>query len=211
MTDQIVFRILFVSVFLAFWMIRGYYVRKTMDPSAPRTRTERRDAMRQEGWTGVALVVLTPVEIILIILYFFDPVWMAWANLSLPETLQWLGLIIILISIPFVFWVHRTLGTHYSYAIETKEVHTIVRIGPYSRVRHPMYSSHILFNLGMVFLTGNIPLIIMALIGVPLVYERMKTEEAAMIAKFGDEYREYMSATGRIFPKIRGSLEKIET
>jgi protein-S-isoprenylcysteine O-methyltransferase Ste14 len=211
MTDQIVFRILFVSAFLVFWMIRGYYVRKTRDSKAPRTRAERREAIKQEGWTGLALVVLAPVEIILIGLYFFDPVWMAWANLPLPETLQWLGFIVILISIPLVFWVHDTLGKYYSYAIETKIDHSIVKAGPYSQVRHPMYSVHTLFNLGMVFLTGNVPLIIIAIIGVPLVYKRMKTEKAAMIAKFGDAYIEYMSATGRIFPKIRRSLEKVET
>jgi protein-S-isoprenylcysteine O-methyltransferase Ste14 len=120
MAEQILFRVLFVNAFVIFWIIRGNYVRKTRDSSAPRSRAEPREAMKQEGWTGIALVVLTPIEVILIVLYLFNPSWMLWANLTLPEQVQWLGLGLIVISIPLVFWVHRTLGAYYSYAIETK-------------------------------------------------------------------------------------------
>jgi protein-S-isoprenylcysteine O-methyltransferase Ste14 len=31
---------------------------------------------------------------------------------------------------------------------------------------------------------------------------RLKNEEAAMIEKFGDDYREYMAQTGRFLPKL---------
>lgn len=74
--------------------------------------------------------------------------------------------------------------------------------GPYSRVRHPLYSVHNLFNLGMIFLTANIPLIIFAIIGVPLTYARMKDEERMMVEKFGPDYENYIERTGRIFPKL---------
>lgn len=32
---------------------------------------------------------------------------------------------------------------------------------------------------------------------------RLPQEEAGLIAKFGDEYREYMQRTGRFLPKFR--------
>jgi protein-S-isoprenylcysteine O-methyltransferase Ste14 len=54
----------------------------------------------------------------------------------------------------------------------------------------------------MIFLTANIPLIIFAILGVPLTYMRMKDEERMMIEQFGSEYEEYMARTGRIFPKL---------
>ncbi len=100
-------------------------------------------------------------------------------------------------------WVHRTIGQHYSYALETKTEQKLITSGPYSRVRHPLYSAHNLFNLGMVFLTAYSPLILFAIIGVPFTYARMKTEEKMMIEKFGSEYEEYLKRTGRIFPKLR--------
>jgi len=108
-----------------------------------------------------------------------------------------------LCSIPYMVWVHRTLGQHYSYALETKNEQQLITSGPYGRIRHPLYSAHNLFNLGMIFLTAYIPLIIFAIIGVPLTYARMKDEERMMIERFGSEYEEYLKRTGRIFPKLR--------
>jgi len=201
MTD-LVYRVLFVSIFATFWLVRIYYVRKTRNPNAPRSREERRAAMKQEGWTGILLVVLTWVELILILLFLWAPLWMAWADLVFPFWLHWLGIGILLSSIPLMAWVHRTLGKHYSYALETKTEQRLVDSGPYSRVRHPLYSVHNLFNLGMILLTAYIPLIIFALIGVPLTYARMQSEESMMVNKFGAEYEEYKKRTGRIFPKL---------
>jgi len=203
MTDDVVFRILFVCAFVAFWLIRGYYVRKTRDPNAPRSRKERREAMRKEGWTGRALVVLTPVKVIFVILYLLDPIWMSWANLEFLDAFRWIGFVLTVLSIPLVAWVHRTIGRHFSYALETKKDQSIVSVGPYSRIRHPLYSAHTLFNLGMILVTANIPLIMFGVFGVPLTYSRMKSEEAMMMNRFGDEYVNYMMRTGRIFPKIR--------
>ena len=97
---------------------------------------------------------------------------------------------------------HRTLGQHYSYALETKSEQKLITTGPYKRVRHPLYSAHNLFNLGMIFLTAYIPLIAFAIFGVPLTYQRMKDEERMMIEQFGSDYEEYMKTTGRIFPKL---------
>ena len=206
MTDSLVFRILFVCLFTTLWFVRAYYVRKTRNPNARRSSAERREAMKKEGWTGAALVVLTPIEIVFVLLYVASPTWMSWAYLDLPEVLRWIGLVVTTASIPLVIWVHRALGKHYSYALETKGDQSIIKVGPYSRVRHPLYSAHTLFNLGMVLLTANIPLIALAIVGVPVVYARVKSEEAMLIRQFGEEYTSYMRDTGRLFPRINRSL-----
>ncbi len=200
---DLVYRLLFVSIFIIFWLIRLYYVKKTRDPDAPRSREERRAAMKQEGWTGILLVILTYAEIVVVVLFLWAPSWMAWADLVFPFWIHLTGAILLICSIPYMVWVHRTLGQHYSYALETKTEQKLITSGPYSRVRHPLYSAHNLFNLGMVFLTAYSPLILFAIIGVPFTYARMKSEEKMMIEKFGGEYEEYLKRTGRIFPKLR--------
>lgn len=197
-----IYRIVFVSIFILFWIIRIYYVRRTRDPDAPRTREERRAAMQKEGWTGYLLIILTYAEIIVVVLFIWAPPWMAWADLAFPDLLLWIGTSFLLCSIPYMMWVHRTLGQHYSYALETKTEQKLIVSGPYARIRHPLYSAHTLFNLGMIFLTAYIPLIVFAVLGVPFTYARMKSEEKMMIEKFGSEYEEYMVRTGRIFPKV---------
>ena len=150
MADETLFATLFVLSFVAFWIIRMYYVRKTRDPNAPRSRQERREAMKKEGWTGIAIFLLMPVELVIIIIYFLFPTWLSWTFLGIPEIVRWIGLIIAAVSIVAVEWVHRTLGHSYSYALETKQEQKLVTSGPFSRVRHPLYSAHNLFNLGKI-------------------------------------------------------------
>ncbi len=202
MAAELVYRITFILLFVVFWIVRIYYVRKTRDPYAPRSRKERRAAMKKEGISGSLLIILTYVELILILLYAWGPVWMGWADLIFPYWVYWLGAGIMVITIPLMSWVHQILGKHYSYALETKTEQKLVTSGPYSRVRHPLYSAHNLNNLGMILLTANIPLIIFAILGVPLTYLRMKDEERMMVEQFGSEYEEYKKKTGRIFPKL---------
>ena len=164
-------------------------------PDTPRSRKERREAMRKEGITGFLLIILTYVELVLILLYVWGPMWMSWADLVFPYWVHWSGAGLMLISIPIMSWVHRTLGKHYSYALETRTEQKLVTSGPYSRIRHPLYAAHNLNNLGMVLLTANIPLIIFAIIGVLLTYARIKDEERMMIEQFGSEYEEYKEKT----------------
>jgi len=202
MAAEPVYRISFLLLFAFFWLVRIYYVRKTRDPSAPRSRRERREAMKKEWVTGILLIVLTPVELILILLYVWGPIWMNWADILGPYWIHWTGAGLMVLSIPLMSWIHTTLGKHYSYALETKSEQTLVKSGPYARVRHPLYSAHNLNNLGMILLTGNIPLIIFAIFGIPLTYVRMRDEERMMIEQFGSEYEEYIERTGRIFPKL---------
>jgi protein-S-isoprenylcysteine O-methyltransferase Ste14 len=202
MVVELVYRITFILLFAIFWVVRIYYVNKTKDPEAPHSREERRAAMRKEGITGILLVVLTYIELILILLYAWSPEWMNWADLVFPYWIHWTGAGLLVTTIPLMAWVHRSLGKHYSYALETKAEQRIMTSGPYARVRHPLYSVHNLFNLGMVLLTANIPLIVFAIIGVPFTYARMKREEEIMVQQFGEEYQEYIKRTGRIFPKL---------
>ena len=202
MAAELIYRVSFVLLFALFWIIRMYYVRKTRNPDAPRSRKERREAMKKEGWTGFAIVLLTYIEIVIVLIFLRAPGWMEWAGFVFPFWLHWTGTGLILCSIPLMVWVHRTLGNHYSYALETKTEQKLITSGPYGRVRHPLYSAHNLFNLGMIFLTAYIPLIVFAIFGVPLTYVRMKDEERMMIEQFGSEYEEYMERTGRIFPKL---------
>jgi len=202
LADELLFAVLFTLSSIAFWVVRGYYIRKTRDPNTHRTRAERKEAMKKEGWTGIAIVILFPVEIFIVILYIINPAWLSLAFLMVPELLRWIGLILTIVTIPIVVWVHQTLGRAYSYALETKSEQSLITSGPFSRMRHPLYSAHNIFNLGMILLTLNIPLIIFAIFGIPLTYARMRDEERMMVEQFGEEYEEYIHRTGRIFPRL---------
>ncbi|MHA2191294.1 MAG: methyltransferase, partial [Candidatus Thorarchaeota archaeon] len=171
-----------------------------------RTRQERFEAITEHGkFQGIFLLVVFWGYIIAVFLYLIDSPWILWSYLILPEELRWVGMAFALAASPFIFWVHRTLGKFFSYALEVKGEHELVKEGPYARIRHPMYTAHTIFNAAMVLVSANWLLLIFWLIGVPFSYLRMFNEEKMMVDQFGDEYTEYMEVTGRLFPKLRKS------
>ncbi|MBS3795984.1 MAG: isoprenylcysteine carboxylmethyltransferase family protein, partial [Candidatus Thorarchaeota archaeon] len=121
---------------------------------------------------------------------------------ALPVLLRYIGIILGIISIGYVYWAHNTLRQNYSATLETSEEQEVVREGPYARVRHPIYSSHMLFNFGMVLVSETWLLLLPLIIAMPFTYNRIFNEEKMMIEEFGEEYEEYMEETGRLFPKI---------
>jgi protein-S-isoprenylcysteine O-methyltransferase Ste14 len=75
---------------------------------------------------------------------------------AIPEALQALGLIILVLSSGFIMWVMRAN----SFAapvikLQTERGHRVISIGPYAWVRHPMYSGTVLFFVGTPLLLGS--------------------------------------------------------
>jgi len=117
-----------------------------------------------------------------------------------PVVLRWSGVVLVLIVIPLLAWIHRTLDRQYSAQLEIKSKHRLITEGPYTRVRHPMYTVLGLFSLGMALVTANTLIIIFAfiiLVAFPFV---AKQEEQMLTDAFGEKYLEYMKRTRRFFP-----------
>jgi len=71
-----------------------------------------------------------------------------------------------------------------------------------------MYTVYFTFNFAMVLVSTNWLLILLIIVGLFLLYWRIKAEEQMMLDQFGDEYRIYMKSTGRLLPQIRSRPEK---
>ncbi len=96
----------------------------------------------------------------------------------------------------------RALDLMWSMQVEIREQHTLVRTGPYARIRHPIYlatllevvAAALLFNA---WLPGAVGLVAMALV----LSHRIRIEERAMAQKFGGAWREYRLRTGLLWPR----------
>ncbi len=96
---------------------------------------------------------------------------------------------------------HIYLRTNWSLGASIRHGHELVTRGPYSRVRHPMYSSMIVVVLGSGLLVSNY-LITTSTVLVTIVYfVRAKKEEALMAEEFPG-YLEYASKTKLFIPGI---------
>jgi protein-S-isoprenylcysteine O-methyltransferase Ste14 len=134
--------------------------------------------------------------------YLINPAWMVWSKIGLPEWVRWLGVGLGLIGVGGVYWLFSSIGSGISPTSATREKHVLSTKGPYRWIRHPLYTfgSSLFISFGMmadnwfIALLGTLAFTVMAV--------RTPKEEANLVEKFGDEYREYMKHTGRFFPKL---------
>ncbi len=113
-----------------------------------------------------------------------------------------LGVALMLIAFGVNFSAMRTLGRFWDKLV-IKENHRVVRDGIYSVIRHPIYTSYIMLFVGYCFLYESwLSLVLLAAVSVVWFGSRIKIEENMLVEKFGDEYRDYMKRTKRLFPFV---------
>lgn len=134
--------------------------------------------------------------------YLLNPVWMAWSKIGLPDWVRWLGVLIGILCIAGVYWLFSSIGSGISPTSATRRQHTLVTSGPYRWVRHPLYTvgSSMFVAFGM--MVDNWFIMALGVLAFILMAIRTPKEEASLIEKFGDEYREYMKRTGAFLPKF---------
>jgi protein-S-isoprenylcysteine O-methyltransferase Ste14 len=192
---------MFVIVFTSFTIIRMIYHRKA---SQTRGKVEFK-----EGRLNIALRLILGIPFILLLfVYMFNPNLLGWAQFTLPEWAQWLGVVMGIASIPLIWWVQWALGANFATTLHVREEHTLVTHGPYRWVRHPMYSVLYLLEVAIALLTANWFIGSVLLIGQTIVIvNRINNEENTMIEKFGAQYRAYINRTGRFLPRsLMGGL-----
>ncbi|MHA2428193.1 MAG: isoprenylcysteine carboxylmethyltransferase family protein, partial [Candidatus Hermodarchaeia archaeon] len=138
-----------------------------------------------------------------LIIYFLLPLWSLWFHLPFPSLLRWVGVILGISTLPLIIWIHRTLGRYYAAELRVIDEHAIITAGPYSRVRHPMYTVFILITLSILLIIANLFVAIFTLLIIIMLYPISKREEQMLITQFGDQYRKYIQRTGRFFPRLR--------
>jgi len=126
--------------------------------------------------------------------------------LLLRRELDWrwsvLGLIAYVGSVVLRNVAIRTLGQFWSLHIEIRSQHQIVREGVYKFVRHPAYSAIILEVLSIPLTVNSWWMMIFAtLTYIPILLLRLKNEEAALVEKFGEQYRQYQKEVGALVPR----------
>ncbi len=98
---------------------------------------------------------------------------------------------------------HKDLGRNWSVSLELREGHRLVTGGVYAHMRHPMYTSFLLWGLMQALLVANLFAGLAGLAAVLLLIAlRLPHEEAMMAETFGDEWTTYAARTKRLVPGL---------
>jgi protein-S-isoprenylcysteine O-methyltransferase Ste14 len=78
-------------------------------------------------------------------------------------------------------------------------VHTTVLVdsGLYSIVRHPQYTSGILFSLSLILISQSWLILAIGAVAIPLMYVDIIMADKYEVEKFGNEYKHYMKKVPR--------------
>lgn len=177
--------------------ISGYFRRKA-DQETNETISRKVDgnALMNIIRLGGLALWLSPL------VYAFNPAWMNWSKLDLPEGLRWLGAGLGLLSVFGVYWLFSNIGNNITATSATRKEHKLVTRGPYRWIRHPLYTFGLMLFVALGLMADN--WFIMMLGGLTFLVMVLRTpkEEAGLIEKFGDEYLNYMKTTGAFLPKL---------
>ena len=139
------------------------------------------------------------------LVYLVNPHWMAWSKLGLPEPVRWLGVGMGILCVFGIYWLFASIGSGITPTSATRKEHKLSTSGPYRWVRHPLYTIGTSFYISFGIIADNWFIVAMGILAFVAMAIRTPKEEANLVDKFGDDYREYMKRTGRFFPKLRGS------
>ena len=161
-----------------------------------------RAAVKREGIGAfLARVVGFFLLIGLMVSYAVQPTWVRSLLIPFPAWLRWAGGALGIASLGLWTWTQVELGTLWSAQLQLREHHHLVTTGPYSRIRHPLYTAMIAWAASLAFVSANWIFVGIALLTSSVFIIRVPREEQMMIEQFGDEYRKYMQKAGRFLPK----------
>lgn len=117
--------------------------------------------------------------------------------LSAVQLISWLLLLASILLAVHGFHLLRVIGQP---AGSFENTSTLVRVGAYRYIRHPLYSSLLCLAWGAFLKAPSLPGGIFALTASGALIATARVEEAECVRKFGADYTEYMSATRMFIP-----------
>jgi protein-S-isoprenylcysteine O-methyltransferase Ste14 len=190
----------FVSV-LVYWggvLVQARRVRRRIGKSPnlnPRGNKERL------LWAGWMLVIVGWLAQAFLIGRFDVPGFRILSSLSNSIGLA-VGLGIVALGYAGTLWCYAAMGDRWRIGIDHTKKVALVSSGPYRYVRHPIYSFQMVMLIGAFWLLPAAFSLALVFAHLICVLIKAADEEAYLLTTLGDEYRQYLARTGRLFPRI---------
>ncbi|MGB7993672.1 methyltransferase family protein [Methanoregula sp.] len=183
--------LLFIPLWAAFyiyWMVSAWMTR------SPVKRKQSRFTFLSYG------IVWVVIWIFLVTWFVPDLMGDRLIPASIGATLA--GLLITIAGLAFAIWARVHLGKNWSGMPAIREEHTITRTGPYSFVRHPIYSGLTLALFGTAIGIGYLWVFCCVLLVFVLFVIKFRIEEKFLEDEFGEEYARYKREVKALIPYV---------
>jgi protein-S-isoprenylcysteine O-methyltransferase Ste14 len=86
---------------------------------------------------------------------------------------------------------------------EKRENPGVIRKSVFNIVRHPIYLSEILLYLGLLMLSISLIAVLVWVISILFLYYISRYEERMLLARFGEDYKQYMQEVPMFIPRLK--------
>jgi protein-S-isoprenylcysteine O-methyltransferase Ste14 len=137
-------------------------------------------------------------ESVFLLFLFNNKVWFI-NPFSVLQIISWIFLIVSIYAVITGYILLKRLGKP---TVNFENTSRLVSSGIYRYIRHPLYLSIFLLGTGIVLKDPGVVQVTLGCINLVAIFITAKIEENEMIAKFGEEYRQYMTKTKMFIPFI---------
>ncbi len=99
-------------------------------------------------------------------------------------------------------WSRYLLGKNWSVSVQLKKEHELIKKGPYSYIRHPIYTGLLFLYSGNALIVGDWRGILAVILVFISLWRKLRLEEKWLHQHFGDVYIDYKNQTKALFPWV---------
>jgi protein-S-isoprenylcysteine O-methyltransferase Ste14 len=119
------------------------------------------------------------------------------------DGIQIAGIVLALLGIVLTVWAQLDMGDSWRVGVDQRESTAMVHTGMFGRVRNPIYTAMLTFDVGIALLTPNFVTIAGLILAVTaLELQVRRVEEPYLLGKHGEAYRGYTASVGRFIPSV---------
>jgi protein-S-isoprenylcysteine O-methyltransferase Ste14 len=174
-------------IWLVGWWLGALKTAKTVTRESPRSQL----GYTVFTWTGAALLFFNAIRGGI----FSTPLYPA------STAVAWIGVALVTFGLAYAVWARLHLGRMWSAVVTLKAEHRIIKTGPYTITRHPIYTGLLLAVAGTVIERDRVAALLGgALIAAGLLL-KVRREERLLTDNFGDDYRVYQQQVPALMPR----------
>ena len=174
--------------FVVYWRVKAANTKTTQRLEPPASRIFRALTL------VIAMVLLTVPRIPLPRLYV-----QLWPSGFWPF---WMGAALTIAGLLFAVWAREHLGRNWSHSVTIKQGHELITTGPYTAVRHPIYTGILIGFLGMAIAISQVRGFIAFALMFLGFWVKLRLEEQWMRTQFGESYATYCQKTAALVPYL---------
>jgi protein-S-isoprenylcysteine O-methyltransferase Ste14 len=127
----------------------------------------------------------------------------AFGDLRMDGVVNIAGVVLCVAGLVLRYWARRVLGRFFTIGVVRQEGHSVIRTGPYRRVRHPGYLAFVMFYLGLPLVVGSwFGLLVLSLPALAIFVWLIVVEDHKLEEELGADYARYKGESARLLPGI---------